>query len=94
MIIAADDFLPGRLPHRFVVQNAIAHHIDPHIRGGFIRAAAVNFGENSLQHREDFHIPVVIHGGDSVGFQMEGVDHIHIIQIRRGGFISQIDRVF
>ena len=31
--------------------------------------------------------------GDAVGIQVEGIDHVHIIQVGSSGFISQIYRV-
>ena len=52
-----------------------------------------NFLKNRHQNGESLHVPVVIDGGDPVGFQMEGVDHVHVVQIRRGGLVGQVHRM-
>ena len=54
---------------------------------------AQDFFKDGNQHGESLHIPVVVHSGHPVGIQVEGVDHIHIIQIRRGSLIGQVHRM-
>ena len=44
-------------------------------------------------HRIDLHIPVVVDGGLTIGLQVVGVDHVHVVQIRGGGLIGQVHRV-
>ena len=43
-----------------------------------------------MEHGKYLNVTVVIDGGDTVGLQMEGVDHIYIVKIRRGRFVGQI----
>ena len=93
MVVAAQDLLEGGFPAGFVVDDAVAHHIDAHVRGGLVGTLPVDALKDGVEHREDLHIPVVVYRGFAVGLQMEGVDHIHIIEIRGGGFIGQVDRV-
>ena len=47
-----------------------------------------------VQHGENLNIPVVVDRCLAVRFQMVRVDHVHIAQIRRGGFIGYVHRVF
>ena len=49
--------------------------------------------EHGVEHREDLHIPVVVHRGLAIGLQVEGVDHIHVVEVCRGGLVGQIHRV-
>ena len=49
--------------------------------------------EHGLQHREDLHITVVVDGGHAIGLQMEGVDHVHVVQIGGGRLVGEVDRV-
>ncbi len=93
IVIPADDFLTGGFPGDFVVDNTVAHHVHTHVCGGFVGTLPQDLLKYGNQNREGLHIPVVIDGGDPVGFQMEGVDHVHIVQIRGGCLVGQIHRV-
>ena len=90
---SADDLLAGGFPHRLVIHDAVAHHVDAHIRGRLVGAAAQNLFKDGHQHRESLHIPVVVHSGDSVGIQVEGVYHVHIVQVRGSRLIGKIHRM-
>ena len=92
-VVAPQNLLPGGFHTHRVVADAEAQHIYAHVRGALVGAVPVDPLENSLQHREDLHIPVVVDGGFAVGLQMEGVDHVHVVQIRRGRLVSQVHRV-
>ena len=78
-IESADNLLPGGLPGCLVIHDAVSHHVDTHIRGGLVGAAAQNLLKDGHQHREGFHIPVVVHRGHPVGIQVEGVNHVHVV---------------
>ena len=92
-IVAAENLPAGRITASRIIHDAVAHHVDAHIRGGLIGGLALNLLEDRVQDGEDLHIAVIVDGSLAVSLQMEGVDHIHIVQIRRGGLISQIDRM-
>ena len=92
-IIAADDLLPGGFPGGLIVNDAESDHVDTHIRGGLIGAVAQNLFKNGHQNRVGLHIPVVIDGRLPIGFQMEGVDHIHVVQVSRCRLVGQIHRM-
>ena len=91
--VAADDLLMGRFPADFVVNDAVAGHVHAHIRGRFVGRSAVNALEYRFQHGENFHVPVVVDRGLAIGFQMEGVDHVHVVQIGGGGLIGDVHRM-
>ena len=92
-IIAADDFLPGSLLYHSIIYNAASDHVDPHIGGRLVGGASIDFFKNLIQNRENSHITVVIDGGFAIGFQVIGINHIHIAQINGGSFVSQIHRM-
>ena len=51
------------------------------------------FSRIAFEHRESFHVAVVVHGRLVVRLQMEGVDHVHIVQIGGGRLIGQVHGV-
>ena len=93
MIQAADDLLLGCLAADRIVRNALAHHVHAHIGGRAVGRAAPDVRKNSLQHRENLDITVIIDRRFAVGFQVEGIDHVHVVQVGRGGFIGHVDRM-
>ena len=92
-IVPADDLLLGSTTAGIVIYDAVARHIDAHIGRTFVGRGAVNALENGIEHREDLDITVVIDGGDTVGFQVERINHIDIVEVGGGGLIRQVDRV-
>ncbi len=91
--IAADDLVAGGLAAGFVVHDAVAGHVHAHIRGGLVGALACDELEHRVDHREDLDVAVVVDGGDAVGLQMEGVDHVHVVQVGGSGLVGKVDRV-
>ena len=92
-VITADDLLLGGGAHGFVVHDAEARHIHAHIGGGAVNGLARDLGEHGVEHREDLHVAVVVDGGLAVGLEVEGVDHVHVVQVGGGGFIGDVYRV-
>ena len=93
LVIPADDLLTGCFAADLVIDDAVARHVDAHVRGRLVGTLSDDLFEHDLQHRENLHIPVIVDRGDPVGLQMEGIDHVDIVQIRRGSLVGQIDRV-
>ena len=93
LVVPAHDLLAGGLAADCVVHDAVAGHVHAHVRGGLIGALACDQLEHRVHHREDLDVAVVVHGGHAVGFQMEGVDHVHIVQVGGSSLVGQIDRV-
>ncbi len=48
MVVTADDLLLGGLLTDFIVNDAFAHHIDAHVRRGFVGAVSVDSLKNSI----------------------------------------------
>ncbi len=92
-VVSADDFHLGGLTAGLIVNDAVSRHVDAHVSGGFVGIAAVNALKNGIQHRKDFNVPIIVYRGLAVSLQMKGIDHVHIIQVRRGRLIGQIDGV-
>ena len=91
MIIAAQDLLPGRFPAYLVIADGEAYHIDAHIGGGTVGALAQDAFEHGGKHRENLHIAVIVDGGLTVGFHMEGIDHVDVVQVCCRRLVSDID---
>ena len=92
-VIAAYYLLTGGLAAYLIVRYAVSRHVHPHVRGRLVGGLAVYLPEHGVEHREYFHVPVVVDGGDAVVFKMEGVYHVHIVQIRRGCLVGNVYRM-
>ena len=92
--VAADDFLLGGGAAHGVISNAEPSHVHAHVRGRLIRGGAGELFQQGAQQRECFHITVIVHGGFTVGGQMEVVNNIGIVEVHRGGLIGQVHGVF
>ena len=93
LIITPDDLLTGGFFAYFVINDAVSGHINAHICGRLIGVGMEELLKDRGENREYLNIAVIIHGGPAICLQMERVDHVHIIQICRGRFISQIHRM-
>ena len=93
IIVTADNFHPGGFTADLIINDTVSCHVDTHVGWGFIGVGTVDSFKNCIQHRENFNIPVVIYSSFPIGFQMEGVNHVDIIQICRCSLVCQIDRM-
>ena len=93
LVVAADDLLPARLAADLVVADAVAGHVDAHVRGRGVGGGAQDLLEQAGQDREDLDVAVVVDGLHPVGGQVEGVDHIDVVEVGRGGLVGDVDRV-
>ena len=91
--VPADDLVAGGLAAGGIVHDAVARHVHAHVGGGVVGALACDQLEHRVDHREDLNVAVVVDGGLAVGFQMERVDHVHIVQVGGGGLVGQVHRV-
>ena len=90
-VVAADNLLEGGLAANLVVTDAGAYHIDTHIGRALVGALAVDVLEQGVHHGENLHVTVVVDGRLPIGVHMEGVYHIHIVKVGRGGFVGDVD---
>ena len=92
-VIAADNFLLCGTAYSLVVKNAVACHVDAHVRRRLIWRIAVDVFKNRLKHRENFNVAVIVDGLDIVCVKVERVKHIHIVEVCGCGLIGKVDRV-
>ena len=93
IVIAADDFLTGCFADSIVIDNAVASHVHAHIRRALVRRFSQDAGKQGVQNREDFHVAVVVDGRLAVSFQVERVDHVHVVQVGRRSFVREVHRM-
>ena len=79
VVESADDFVVTGLTADFVVADAEPNHVHAHVRRRFIGIFAVDALEKGVENGENLDIAVVIDSGFAIGFQMEWVDHVHIV---------------
>ena len=89
--IPAHDLIQRRFTADIVIDDAVACHVDAHICRRAIRALACDQLKHCIDDRENLHIAVVVDRRLTVGFQMERVDHVDIVQIGGGGLVGQVD---
>ena len=93
-IVAADNLVFGGFAAHLVVADAETHHVDAHVGGRFIGILAIDAFKQCVEHGVDFDIAVVVDGHLAIGIQMEGVDHIDIVEVGGGSLISHVDGMF
>ena len=93
VVVTADDFLAGSFLAGLIVDDAVSGHVYAHICRGFVGAFAVNLCKDLVQYGENFNVTVVVDGSFSISFQVEGVDHVHIVQISGGCLVGQVHRM-
>ena len=92
-IVATDDFVLGGLRANFVVANAEAGHIHTHVGGRLVGILAINALEDGVEYGENLDVAIVVDRGLAVGFEMEGVDHIDVVEVGCSSLVGDIDRV-
>ena len=93
IIITTDNLVFRSLAANRIVADAEAHHVHTHVGRRFIRALTINALKQSLQHWENLYVAVVVHSHLSVGFQMERVNHVHVVQVGCGSLIGDVHRM-
>ena len=91
--VAADNFLAGSLLADFIVNDAVACHINAHVGGRMVRAFARNQLKHGIDNGENFDIAVIVDRRFAVCFQMERVNHVDIVQVGGSSFVSKVDWV-
>ena len=91
--IAADYLVQRGVAGRGVIGDAVARHVDAHVRGRFIGALALDFLKYSVEHGEDFNVSVVVDGGLAVSFEVVGVDNVDIVEVGGCRLICEVDGV-
>ena len=89
--IPAHDLIQRRFTADIVINDAVACHVDAHICRRAIRALTCDQLKHCIHDRENLHIAVVVDRRLTVGFQMERVDHVDVVQIGGGGLVGQVD---
>ena len=93
--VAAHDFHLRGLAHGVVIHDCEPRHVHAHVRGRLVGATLLRFVSIMVvEHREDLprrgcSSPVVF----AVGLQVEGVDHVHVVEVGGRGLVGEVDRV-
>ena len=92
-VVAADDLLLGGIPAGFVVYDAVAGHVDAHVRGALVRTLTVDASEDGVEYGEYFNVAVIVYRRLTVCLEMEGVYHVHIVEVGGGRLVGEVYRV-
>ena len=92
-VVAAQNLLPGGGAAHVVVADAVARHVHAHVRGALIGRAAVDALEHGVEHGEDLHVAVIVDGRHAVGLEVEGVDHVHVVEIDGRSLVGEVHGV-
>ena len=92
-VVAAYYLIAGGIAANIFVAHAEAYHIHAHIGGRLIWILAVHAFENGIEHGENLDIAIVVHCYLAISFKVEGVDHIHIVEVGCSGFVCHIHGV-
>ena len=93
IVITADDFGIGCFAHGSVINDAITSHVHAHVRRALVRRFTEDSRKEGVQHREDFDVTVVVDSRLAVSFQVERVDHVHVVQVSGSRFVCEVHRM-
>ena len=92
-VVASDDFLFRGFAAGFVVGDAESHHVDPHVGGRLVGAVSVDAFEDGVEDGEYLYVAVIVDGDFAVGFHVEGVDHVHVVEVGCCCLVGDVDGV-
>ena len=92
-IVATDYLVLRSILTHLVVADAESHHVHTHIRGRLVRILAVDTLKQSVQHRENLDVTIVVDGNLAVSLIVERVDHVHIVQVGSCSLVGNVYRM-
>ena len=92
-VVAADNLVLGGLAADLVVADAKASHVDTHVGRRLVGVLTVDTVEDGVEHGEYLDVAVVVDGGLAIGFEVEGVDHVDVVEVGGGGLVGDVDGV-
>ncbi len=92
-IVTTDNLILGSLAASLIIRDAEAHHVHTHIRRRLVWIATIDTLEQSIEHRINLYVTVVVDGNLIVSLQMEWVDHVHIVEIGSSCLVSDVHRM-
>src|SRR5574344_793337 len=93
VVITSDNLILGGIATHLFVRNTESHHIHSHVGGRLIWIAAVDTLEEGVEHGEYLDVAVVVDGNLVVGLKMEGVDHVHVVEVGSGCLVGDVHGV-
>ena len=92
-IVTADDFVAGGIAAGVFIGKAVSNHVYAHVGGGLVWILTVDAFEEGVEDGENLDVAVVVDGRGSVCLKMEGVDHVHVVEICGCGLVRNVYRV-
>ena len=94
IVETTDDFVARGLATHLVVADAEANHVHAHVCGRLVGIFAVDALKQGVEHGENLHVAIVVDRRVAVGFEVERVDHVHVVEVGSGGFVGDVHGVF
>ena len=54
---------------------------------------AIDRCEQSVEHREDLDVAVIVHSSLAIRVKVEGIDHVHVLNIGSSSFVRDVQRM-
>ena len=93
VVMAADDFVARGIAAHFFVAHAEAYHVYAHVGGRLIGVFAVDAFKDGVEHGEYLDVAVVVDGYFAVGFEMQGVNHVDVVEVGGCCLVGDVDGV-
>ena len=93
IVVAADYLVLGSLAAGFVVADTEAYHIDTHVGGRLVGILSVYALEKCIEDGEYLDVAVVVDGNLIIGLEVEGVNHVDIVEVGSGCLVGDVDGV-
>ena len=77
----------------FIIADAESHHVHAHVRWRLIRILTIDAFEEGVEYREYLDVTVVIDSHLTIGIEVEGVNHVHIVEVSSGSLVCDVHRM-
>ena len=92
-VVATDDFVSCGVGAYLLITHTETYHIDTHVSGRLVGVFAVDTFKDGVEHGEYFDVAVVVDCHFAVCLEVEGVNHVDIVEVSGGSFVGYIDGV-
>ena len=93
IIETTDNLIFRCLATHLIVTDTETDHVDAHIRWRLVGVLTIDTLEECIQHRENLDVTIVVDSCLVISLEVEGVDHVHIVQVCCSSLVGDVYRV-
>ena len=93
IVITADNLVFRGIAANFIVANAETNHVYPHVSRRLVRVGTINTFKECVEYGINLNVAIVVNCNLVVGFKVEGVNHVDIVEVGCCGLIGNVNGV-